>query len=62
MTDAALPPELEGKTFLLTGGAGFIGTALTRRLVAGARVRILDVLRRNALAMRASTRTRTWSS
>ena len=50
MTDAALPPEIQGKTFLLTGGAGVIGTALTRRRVTGARVRVLDVLRRNALA------------
>ncbi len=41
---------LEGQTILLTGGAGFIGTALTRRLVDGNRVRILDLLRRNALA------------
>ncbi|MEM1415410.1 MAG: NAD-dependent epimerase/dehydratase family protein [Myxococcota bacterium] len=50
MNDEALLPELRGKTFLLTGGAGFIGTALTRRLVEGGKVRILDVLRRNALA------------
>lgn len=41
---------IEGQTILLTGGAGFIGTALTRQLVAGNRVRILDLLRRNALA------------
>lgn len=40
---------IAGKTVLITGGAGFIGTALTRRLVAENRVRILDVLRRNAL-------------
>jgi nucleoside-diphosphate-sugar epimerase len=43
-----------GATFLITGGAGFIGTALTRRLVDprfgnGHRIRILDNLRRNAL-------------
>ncbi len=37
-------------TLLLTGGAGFIGTALTRRLAEHNRVRILDILRRNALA------------
>jgi nucleoside-diphosphate-sugar epimerase len=37
-------------TVLITGGAGFIGTALTRRLVEHNRVRILDNLRRNALA------------
>jgi nucleoside-diphosphate-sugar epimerase len=41
---------LEGSTILITGGAGFIGTALTRRLVANNRVRIFDNLRRNALA------------
>jgi nucleoside-diphosphate-sugar epimerase len=35
---------------LITGGAGFIGTALCRRLVADNRIRILDNLRRNALA------------
>lgn len=41
---------IEGATLLLTGGAGFIGTALTRRLVEHNRVRIFDNLRRNALA------------
>jgi UDP-glucose 4-epimerase len=41
---------LEGSTILITGGAGFIGTALTRRLVANNHVRIFDNLRRNALA------------
>jgi UDP-glucose 4-epimerase len=41
---------LEGSTILITGGAGFIGTALTRRLIADNRVRIFDNLRRNALA------------
>lgn len=40
---------LEGSTLLLTGGAGFIGTALTRALVPKNRVRIFDILRRNAL-------------
>ena len=35
---------------LLTGGAGFIGTALCQRLLADNRVRVLDNLRRNALA------------
>ena len=34
---------------LLTGGAGFIGTALCRRLLDHNRVRVLDNLRRNAL-------------
>jgi UDP-glucose 4-epimerase len=42
--------SLTGKTLLLTGGAGFIGTALTRRLIEKNKVRILDNLRRNALA------------
>jgi nucleoside-diphosphate-sugar epimerase len=41
---------LEGSTILITGGAGFIGTALTRRLIANNRVRIFDNLRRNALS------------
>jgi nucleoside-diphosphate-sugar epimerase len=40
----------EGATVLITGGAGFIGTALTARLLGRAKVRILDNLRRNALA------------
>src|SRR5579883_426081 len=37
------------KRILLTGGAGFIGTALTRRLVADHEVVILDNCHRNAL-------------
>lgn len=41
---------LDGSTVLITGGAGFIGTALTRRLIERTRVRIFDNLRRNALA------------
>ncbi|MDW8364139.1 MAG: NAD-dependent epimerase/dehydratase family protein [Myxococcales bacterium] len=40
---------LRGATILITGGAGFIGTALTGRLVEGNRVRVFDILRRNAL-------------
>ena len=41
---------IRDSTLLLTGGAGFIGTALTRRLLEhGNRVRIFDNLRRNAL-------------
>jgi nucleoside-diphosphate-sugar epimerase len=44
-----------GARVLITGGAGFIGTALTARLLGslgegGAKIRILDNLRRNALA------------
>jgi nucleoside-diphosphate-sugar epimerase len=41
---------IRNKRLLLTGGAGFIGSALTRRLIDGNDVVILDVLRRNALA------------
>jgi nucleoside-diphosphate-sugar epimerase len=37
-------------TVLVTGGAGFIGTALCARLVEHNRVRVFDNLRRNALA------------
>jgi len=40
---------IEGKNVLITGGAGFIGTALTRRLADHNRIRIFDNLRRNAL-------------
>src|SRR6478609_8558184 len=40
---------IEGAHLLLTGGAGFIGTALTRRLCEKNRIRIFDNLRRNAL-------------
>jgi UDP-glucose 4-epimerase len=40
---------IEGSTVLITGGAGFIGTALTRRLIQHNRIRIFDNLRRNAL-------------
>lgn len=41
---------IEGASVLITGGAGFIGTALCRRLVDHNRIRIFDNLRRNALA------------
>lgn len=41
---------ISGATLLVTGGAGFIGTALTRRLADTNRIRIFDSLRRNALA------------
>ena len=40
---------LAGKTVLITGGAGFIGTALTRTLVDANKVIAFDNLRRNAL-------------
>ena len=38
------------KLYLVTGGAGFIGSHLTERLAAHNQVVILDTLRRNALA------------
>ena len=41
---------IEGATIVITGGAGFIGTALTRRLVERNRVRVVDIFRRNALS------------
>lgn len=41
---------LEGATFLITGGAGFIGTALTKKLADKNKIRVFDNLRRNALA------------
>jgi nucleoside-diphosphate-sugar epimerase len=41
---------LRGANVFITGGAGFIGTALCRRLCEHNRIRILDTLRRNALA------------
>jgi nucleoside-diphosphate-sugar epimerase len=44
------PTPITGKTLLITGGAGFIGTALTRALCDSNRIRVFDNLRRNALA------------
>lgn len=42
-------PNLSPKTYLVTGGAGFIGSALVRRLVReGQRVRVLDNLLRGS--------------
>lgn len=41
---------LQGQRILLTGGAGFIGTALVRRLVEKNHCVVFDLLRRNALA------------
>jgi nucleoside-diphosphate-sugar epimerase len=43
-------PVIRDSTFLLTGGAGFIGTALCKQLLPHNRVRVFDNLRRNALA------------
>lgn len=42
--------ELGDKTILLTGGAGFIGSQLARRLVEKNRVKIYDNLHRDALS------------
>ena len=44
---------LKGAHILMTGGAGFIGTALCRRLLPDNRIRVLDNLRRNGLAQAA---------
>ncbi|MFH1313419.1 MAG: SDR family NAD(P)-dependent oxidoreductase [Candidatus Eisenbacteria bacterium] len=41
--------RIEGKRILLTGGAGFIGSQLAKRLVANNKVVIFDNLHRNAL-------------
>lgn len=40
---------IKGKRVFLTGGAGFIGTALARRLVASNKVVVYDNLHRNAM-------------
>lgn len=40
---------IRDSTVLITGGAGFIGTALCERLVEHNRIRVFDNLRRNAL-------------
>ena len=41
---------LQGQRIFLTGGAGFIGTALVRRLAQHNQCIVFDLLRRNALA------------
>jgi len=45
----ATDSPIRDATVLLTGGAGFIGTALCRRLVGANEIRVFDSLRRNAL-------------
>jgi nucleoside-diphosphate-sugar epimerase len=54
MTDqkviAQTPASLKGARILLSGGAGFIGTALIGRLIEDNEIVVLDNLRRNALA------------
>src|SRR5215510_14740642 len=43
LNNTTLPFDPQGHTFLVTGGPGFIGSHIVRRLVgAGARVRVLD--------------------
>jgi len=41
---------LSGSHILITGGAGFIGTAVCKRLADENKIRVLDILRRNALS------------
>jgi nucleoside-diphosphate-sugar epimerase len=50
MSDSSNFPPPRDKTLLVTGGAGFIGSALTKALCDTNRIRIFDNLRRNALA------------
>jgi nucleoside-diphosphate-sugar epimerase len=44
------PAHIDGRTILLTGGAGFIGSALAARLLPRNRVVVFDTGARNALA------------
>jgi UDP-glucose 4-epimerase len=47
---------IEGRTILLTGGAGFIGSSLAQRLLSANNVVVLDNGSRNALAGRSNLR------
>lgn len=47
---AAAESQIDGKTVFITGGAGFIGSALARQLVDRNKVVAYDHLQRNALA------------
>jgi nucleoside-diphosphate-sugar epimerase len=46
----AVPTMLSGQRIFLTGGAGFIGTAMIRRLAEHNHCVVFDLLRRNALS------------
>lgn len=41
---------ISGKSIFITGGAGFIGTSLAKRLIDENRITVFDTLQRNALA------------
>jgi nucleoside-diphosphate-sugar epimerase len=50
MDNNSSTPRVSGRRFLLTGGAGFIGSHLAERLAPDNEIVILDTLRRNALS------------
>src|SRR5579872_5668271 len=49
MSPSPAPGDLSGAHVLITGGAGFIGSHLVERLRDRNRVRVLDIMRRDAL-------------